>query len=209
MRRFFLATPLSCSLLFAALPLGAQAKPARTPNQSAVVYAQAEISVSGQTLRLGMPRDSVFGALSYYHFSENSSWSAANKPYSLWTVTGEQIINGKTVQMNGKPLQVIKGALKFKGDKLDGVSWEWTPETDESSDFAANVINLLETFSKEGATHCELTTETKSTPHQEQRVAILQCGLRSVIVEHSRFQGTLPSGQKYPDSASLSEQLNF
>lgn len=192
------------------LALGTVTLAGAQQHQSAVqTLAEKQITIDGQTLTLGMPKEQVFALLSgSYHLSENLAWSAANKPYSLWDVTGESVVNGKVAQLDGKPLQLIKGTVKFRGDKLDGVSWEWTPDSSDSSDFAANIISLLEQFSNADSTRCSLTTETTRTPKQEQRVAKFRCGLRSVVIEVDRVSGSLPSGQRIPDSPYIFEGLN-
>ena len=172
--------------------------------------AEKQITVDGKTLTLGMPKEQVFALLSRsYHLSEDSAWSAANKPYSSWHVLGETFVGGRALQLDGKPAQFLKGVVRFRGEQLDGVSWPWTPDSDDSSDFVANIINLAEHFSNAESTHCSLMTEATSTPHQEQKVATFRCGLRSLVIEHDRFKGSLPSGQKVPDSASIFEGLNW
>jgi hypothetical protein len=106
--------------------------------------------------------------------------------------------------LTDKNNKVIKGGVRFRAEKLDGAMVVWSPNSIEGSDFAANLLNLLERFSKEGSTNCALTTERKTTPQQEQRVATFQCGLRSIIVEHDRFQLTF-KGQKLPDGSEILE----
>ncbi|PYX70231.1 MAG: hypothetical protein DMG78_19480 [Acidobacteria bacterium] len=78
--------------------------------------------------------------LSLSQISEDRVWSAEHKPDSLWhlNVAEHQPFAG-----------VIKGGVKFKGEKLDGVMVLWSPDSDEQSDFAASSINLLERFSNE------------------------------------------------------------
>jgi hypothetical protein len=82
----------------------------------------------------------------------------------------------------------------------------WSPDSDEQSDFAASLINLLERFSNEGSTSCTLSTTKAPRPQQEDRDATFQCGLRSISVSHTRFQATF-QGQKVPDYAAIYEML--
>lgn len=149
-----------------------------------------EVTVGGHILTFGMQKDQVLGLLSKsYTISEVIEWSAAHKPDSMWYL---------------KDKQGIKGGVQFKAEKLDGAMVDWSPDSNEGGDFAANVVNLLQRFYKEGSTNCVLTIDGTTTPRQDQRVARFQCGLRSVIVEHNQFSATL-QGDKLPEMGRIVE----
>jgi hypothetical protein len=160
---------------------------------------QCQIEIGGQTLTFGMPKDLAMELLSRtpYRLTEDRIWSADHKPVSLWqlTIPEHQPFAG-----------VIKGGVKFRGEKLDGAMVLWSPDSDEQSDFAASLINLLERFSNEGSTSCTLSTTKTPRPQQEDRDATFECGLRSISVSHTRFQATV-QGQKVPDYAAIYEML--
>jgi len=158
-----------------------------------------EIDVGGQTLTLGMPKDRALELLSRtsYHLSEDRNWSAQHKPYSVWHLT---VPEDQTFSV------AVKASVKFKAEKLDGAMVLWSPDSNEASDFATSLINLLERFSKEGSTHCTLVTERTPRPQQEDRGATFQCGMRSVSIEHTRFQSPF-KGQKVPDYAAIYEMF--
>ena len=146
-----------------------------------------------------MPKDHALELLSRtsYHLTEDRIWSAEHKPDSLWhlTIPEHQPFAG-----------VIKGDVKFKAEKLDGAMVLWSPDSNEQSDFAASLINLLERFSKEGSTSCALNTTKTPRLQQEDRDATFQCGMRSVGVSHARYQSSF-QGQKVPDYAAIYEML--
>src|SRR5713101_6427104 len=152
-----------------------------------------EIEVGGQKLSIGMPKDRVLGLLSKSStISENSAWSAEHKPDSMYYVTDSR--------------NVIIGGVKFKAEKFDGAMVSWFPASNEGTDLAASLINLLERFSREGSTHCTLTTARSAHPQQEERDATFHCGMRSVSIEHTRFQ-LLFKGQKVPDQVEIFEMF--
>jgi hypothetical protein len=161
--------------------------------------ALCKIEIGGQTLTFGMPKDHALELLSRtsYQVTEDRTWSAKHKPDSLWylRIPEHQPFAG-----------IVKGGVKFKAEKLDGAMVLWSPDSDEQSDFAASLINLLERFSKEGLTSCTLSTTKTTRPQQEDRDATFQCGVRSVGVSHSRYQATF-QGQKVPDYAGIYEML--
>jgi hypothetical protein len=153
---------------------------------------RCEVTIGGQVLTWGMPKDQVLALLSKgYEISEDSQWSAAHKPDSKW-------------YLSNKNNHFLKGGVKFKDQKLDGAMVDWSPDSSEQGDFAANLLNLLERFSKEGSRNCELITDWNTTPQQEQRWATFQCGLRAVSVELDRFQQTY-KGERVEDSARIYE----
>ena len=100
-----------------------------------------------------MPKDRAIELLprTSYRLTEDSPWTAEHKPDSRWhlTVAEHQQFAG-----------AIKAGVKFRGEKLDGAMVLWSPDSDEQTDFAASLINLLERFSNEGSTfrrrHLEL-----------------------------------------------------
>lgn len=172
-------------LVGAAVMVMGQAPPCRTPMRIDCKRnpALCEIEVGGQKLAMEMAQVRVLELLSG-HIIENSIWSAEHKPDSLWWyVTG--------------PHKVIKGGVKFRAGKLDGAMVMWSPESNERSDFAASLINLLEKFTKEGSTQCTLTTARDTRPQQESRNALFECGMRSISIEHTRFQGSSDSADIY------------
>jgi hypothetical protein len=158
-----------------------------------------EIEVVGQTLTLGMPKDRALELLSKtsYRLTEDRNWSAEQKAYSVWrlTIPEHQPFAG-----------AVKGNVKFRDNKLDGAMVLWSPGSEEQTDFAASLVNLLERFSKEGSTSCTLSTTNTARPQEEDRDATFQCGIRSVRVEHARFQSSF-QGQKVPDYAAIYEIL--
>jgi hypothetical protein len=152
-----------------------------------------EIDLAGENLILGMPKDRALALLSTSsHVNPVSEWSAEHKPDSMWMVTDTK--------------KGVTGGVKFRSDKLDGVMVLWNPDSDEQSDFAQSLIDLLERFSKEGSTHCTLTTTRTAKPKQEDSNATLACGLRTISVEHTRFLTTF-NGQKVPEYAAIYEML--
>jgi|SRR5215469_3658630 len=150
-----------------------------------------EIEVGGQTLTFGMAKEHVLELFSK-NIVENSDWSKEHAPDSLWYITDSS--------------NAIKGGLKFRNNKLDGVMVMWAPSSEEQSDFAASLINLLQKLSDEGSTQCTLTTTRTPHPQQEEFAATFQCGIRSVSISHTTFQ-LLFKGQKIPDSAEIYEML--
>jgi hypothetical protein len=157
---------------------------------------EREIVLGGATFALGMSKDQVLGTLSRsYNITEYQDWSKAHKPDSLWW-------------MSDVKTKEVKGGVKFREDKLYGAMVNWTPDSSESSDFASNLINLLERFSKQGATPCTLSTDRNTMPQQEQRTAELKCGLRSVVIEHDHFT-LLVKGEKVQDAVNITEGLNW
>jgi hypothetical protein len=160
-------------------------------------HALCEIEIGGQTLVFGMSKEHTLELLarSSLHLTEDRIWSAEHKPDSLYhlTVPERQPFAG-----------VIKGGVKFRGEKLDGAMVIWSPESNEQSDFAASLINLLERFSNEGSTSCTLSTRKTTQPQQEERSATFQCGMRSVSISHERFQLSF-QGQKISDNTEIYE----
>jgi hypothetical protein len=146
-----------------------------------------------------MPKSRALEILSKtpYQVSEDSAWTAEHKPDSRYYITVKQ---GQ--QLGG----AIKGGVRFRGDRLDGAMVDWSPNSNEQSDFAANLINLLERFSSEGSTSCKLITSKTPSPQQENRDVTFQCGLRAVGISHIRFQSSY-QGQKVGDYAGLFEIL--
>lgn len=160
---------------------------------------RCEIEIGAQVLRFGMPKEQALDALSKtsYQLVEDREWSTEHKPDSRWYLSVAQ----------GQPFAgAIRGGLKFRNGKLDGAMVLWSPESNEQSDFAASLLNLLERLSAEGSKYCKLTTEKTTHPHQEDRGATFECGLRSVSISHTRFQTTF-QGQRIPDSAEIFELL--
>lgn len=161
--------------------------------------ARCEIEVGGEILTFGMPKQRALEALSKtsYQLTEDREWSTEHKPDSrwYWSVPQHQPFAG-----------AIRGGMKFKNDKGDGIMVLWSPQSDEQSNFAANLLNLLERLSAEGSTSCTLTIARTAHPQQEERGATFECGLRSVSISHTRFQTTF-QGQKVPDNAEIYESL--
>src|SRR5215831_15903849 len=158
-----------------------------------------EVDISGQTLTYGMPKSQALALLSRtsYDLTEDRVWSAENKPYSVWYLTVRE----------GQPFaHALRAGVRFKGEKLDGAMVSWSPNSAEQSDFASNLINLLERFSKQGLTPCTLSVGERARPHpqQEEADATFQCGMRGVQVGHFRFNSVF-QGQKMPDSAYIYE----
>lgn len=158
-----------------------------------------EIEIGGQTLTFGMPKNRALEILSRtpYQVVEDSTWTTEHKPDSRFHITVKK----------GQPFGgVMKGGVKFKGERLDGAMVDWSPDSNEQSDFAASIINLLERFSSEGSTSCTLTTSKTPRPQQEDREVMFQCGLRAVGISHIRFQSSY-QGQKVGDYAGIFEML--
>lgn len=186
----------ACIISLTACLASAQTVPSLNCKQNPSV---CEIEIGGQTLTFGMPKDHAIEVLSRtsYHVSEDRVWSAEHKPDSRWTLT---------IPEHQPFAGAIKGGVRFKGDRLEGAMVLWSPDSDEQTDFAASLINLLERFSNEGSTSCILNTAKTTRPQQEDRYADFQCGLRSLSVSHTRFQSSL-LGQKAPDYAAIYEVL--
>lgn len=156
--------------------------------------ARCEIVVAGKKLSLGMPQARVlelFGS----DIAEDRKWSDEKKPDTQWLIGGRR----------GSIEHALVGAVRFRGGKLDGALAYWAP-LGEASDFAASLIGLLEKLYKEGSRECILTTDTLTTPTQETRSAYFRCGVRSVVVEHNRFQLAV-GDQKVQEEAEIYETL--
>ncbi len=179
--------------------LAAALSVAQTPSQIDCRrnHALCEIEIGGQTLVFGMSKVHTLEVLarSSLHLAEDTTWSAEHKPDSLY-----HLIVPERQPFAG----VIKGGVKFRGEKLNGAMVIWSPESNEQSDFAASLINLLERFSNEGSTSCTLSTRKTTRPQQEDRDVRFECGMRSIAISHTRFQASL-QGQKIADNAEIYE----
>lgn len=160
---------------------------------------RCEIQVGSQVLKFGMPKELALNTLSKTSFelTEDREWSNEHKPDSRWYLS---------VPQHQPFAGAIRGGVKFRADKLDGIMVLWSPESDEQSDFAASLLNLLERVSAEGSSSCTLRTTKTTHPQQEERGATFECGLRSVSISHTRFQTTF-QGQRVPDNAEIYESL--
>src|SRR5262249_3890349 len=152
-----------------------------------------KVDIGGQTLTFGMPKSQALALLSRtpYDLREERVWSAENKPYSVWYLTVRE----------GQPFAgSLRAGVMFKGEKLDGAMVSWSPSSSEQSDFASNLINLLDRFSKQGLNPCKLSVGEKARPHpqQEEADATFQCGMRGGQIGHLQ-------GQKIGDSGFLYE----
>jgi hypothetical protein len=152
-----------------------------------------QVEIGGQTLTFGMPKSQALALLARtsYDLKEDRLWSAENKPYSVWYLTVRE----------GQPFAgSLRAGIRFKGEKLDGAMVSWSPSSSEQTDFAVNLVNILDRFSKERLTPCALSVAQKARPHpqQEEADATFDCGMRGVQIGHLQ-------GQKIADSAFIYE----
>src|SRR6266404_469859 len=131
----------------------------------------ATIELAGQSLRLGMPRDSVLA-----RFAPNYRLEQMGDSDSF-------IIETKI----GPPFESY-GVIAFSSGRLSHVSKRWNLRVTDDVGFGEAVIGVIAHFTQESRRACVIDAGGTQSPGSEQKTAWIICGEKYVEIRYLRLK---------------------
>jgi hypothetical protein len=138
-----------------------------TSRVDAQIAAEA-IALGGTTLRLGMPREAVEGAL--------------QKSYSLKPVPSGEATTGPADSLMVLDGKTAVGNVAFRNGRLSLVLKYWDPPEERGTGIALaqKFYGAVGSLVRDGHRSCTLESDSFTEPQAARQVATIRCGRRSL-----------------------------